>query len=184
MLNAEKLTNSTKRSRDIVSFIRLREATTQDTEEIGNLLVKSFVSTYREKLPHIQTCEERIQELRNVEARMQQGQVFVIELGMQIIGTATLILPHAKQTQSWIKNAANLRCVAIDPDFHGLGFAEILLDESERLARSWNAEFICLHVQRGAHGVARLYQRRGFLREPSADIPCFNNDSEGYYLPL
>ena len=184
MLNAEKIAIETKKTRDIGSFIRLREALSTDLTEIGELLVKTFSQTYKAKMPHIHTCNERYEELRDVESRRAHGKVLVLELGRQIIGTVTLIYPNAKETQSWIRNAANLRCLAIDPGFHGLGFSEILLDECERLARSWNADFICLHTQSGALGVARLYTRKGYLREPSGDTLCFENESEGYYLPL
>lgn len=183
MINAPT-TSSTKRSRDIANFVRLRPATSSDDQVIGNLLVKAFTMTYEEKLPHIHTPPERIEELRNIDGRRKQGEVFVLELGFQIIGTATLIYPRAEETQSWIGNAANLRCVAIDPAFQGLGFSELLVDEAIRMARNWKSDFICLHVQSGAYGVARLYQRKGFLREPCGDGVFHGNLSEGYYLPL
>ena len=175
---------SKKRTRDIVDFIDVRTAIDSDDEKIGSLLVSTFTETYALKIPHIVTTEERLAELRNVKQRRECGITVVLELGYRIIGTFTLIRPDTIESQNWIKGAATLRCVAVDPEFHGLGFSEILLNESERIAMSWSINFICLHVQKGADGVAHLYKKRGYIREPYADLLCHGSDVQGYFLPL
>lgn len=173
-----------KRSRDIFDYISIKKVEPSDDGRVADLLVRSFTETYRRKLPHIPTPNERVVELRAVDTRRRDGHVYLLELGYRIVGTAALIRPGERENESWIANAANLRCLAIDPDFHGLGLSELLLDEAERMARRWSVRSICLHVQSDAIGVARLYQQRGFLREPSGDMICTGYPVDGYYLPL
>ena len=55
-------------------------------------------------------------------------------------------------------------------DFHGKGLSTPLLDAAERVARQWGVSAICLHVRKGADGVQRMYQRRGYVREPAGDL--------------
>lgn len=184
MMNIQTKEFRKPRSRDIFDFINIRQASGLDDDDIGDLLVKSFTETYAEKLPHIATPQSRISELRNVKNRRENGEVCVLELGYRIIGTFSLIGPDSNQSESWIQKAGNLRCLAIDPEFHGLGFSEVLLNESERIARSWSLSFICLHVQKGADGVAKLYKKRGYIRGPHGDFESHGLPVEGYLLPL
>ncbi len=173
-----------RRSRDIYDFLILRKATAIDDAEIGALLVKAFIETYRAKLPQIQTNQERITELQNVASRREHGEVVVLELGYRIIGTCSIIHPSSTDSQSWLSQTANIRCVAVDPEFHGLAFSDILLNEAERLAASWDSRHICLHIQEGAEGVGRLYEKRGFIREPAGDLNCSGNMVLGYKKDL
>lgn len=172
------------RSRDILDFISIRQASGIDDDEVGDLLVRSFGETHAEKLPNAMLPPSRVTELRDVKTRREHGRVFVLELGYRIVGTFALIRPGSDLSDSWLPNGATLRCVAVDPEFHGLGFAQALLAQSEEVARTWEADYICLHVFKGATGVAKLYQARGYLREPCGDILSHGHMIEGYYLPL
>lgn len=173
-----------EKPRDISHFLQLRVARMEDERVIGELLIRSFEQTYRTKLPSVVTNQARKIELLDVASRRRQGVVYVLELGYRIIGTFALIPSNDSSTQSWVAGATNLRCLAIDPDFHGYGFSETLLSEAERVARNWNARAICLHVQKGAEGVARLYEKYGFVRSPEGDMSSFGNENEGYVLYL
>lgn len=184
MMNFQTKEFRRPRSRDIFDFINIRQASRIDDDAISDLLVNSFTETYAQKLPQIVTPQQRISELRNVKSRRENGEVCVLEFGYRIIGTFSLIRADSEYSESWIEKAANLRCLAIDPEFHGLGFSEALLAESERLARSWSLNYICLHVQQGAEGVARLYKKRGYIREPHGDFESHGLPVEGYFLPL
>lgn len=172
------------RSRDILDFINIRTASGLDDDEIGDLLVRTFSATHAAKLPHAIPSPARVAELRDVKSRRENGRVIVLELGYRIIGTFALIRPESKMSDSWLVNGATLRCVAVDPEFHGLGFSAALLAESEELARSWGVDYICLHVQQGAHGVAKLYEGRGYRREPRGDLQAHELTIEGYFLAL
>jgi hypothetical protein len=48
--------------------------------------------------------------------------------------------------------------------------SKALLDTAEGWARAQACSGVCLHVRRGAHGVARLYSGRGYVRRPEGDL--------------
>lgn len=170
--------------RDISNFLRLRTATPGDDPSIGAFLLHTFLKTYQEKMPLFVTTEERKRDLLNVSAKRKVGTVCVLELGYRIVGTFSLIHPESDACEAWLENSANLRCVAIDPDFQGLGFSEILLTEAHRIARLWEVMHVCLHVQNGADAVARLYQKSGYIRDSRGDGEANGQNLEGYILCL
>jgi len=170
--------------RDLINFIQLRAALPSDDLALADLLTRTFLSTYEKKLPFLATTEERKYELRNVGERRKNGYVCVAELGYRIIGTFALIHPESSANEAWRVNGATLRCVAIDPDFHGLELSTLLLQEADRIAQLWNAESIYLHVHKGAARVASLYGRHGYLRDSSGDKISHECELEGFFKPL
>jgi GNAT superfamily N-acetyltransferase len=151
--------------------IVIRDARGADAQRLGQLLIDAFLERYREKMPEVRLNDARLQELRDVGTLAAEGaSVLVAEHGAEIVGTVTL-LPHgAAHSESWIDGAANLRYLAVDPRFHGRGVSGPLLDAAEDLARASGVPCVCLHVRRGAVGVANLYRRRGYERVESADL--------------
>ena len=138
--------------------IIVREARPEDDARIGELLVKAFVDTYAQKMPEVVVTEERKHELRNVAEKRQNATVLVAEMEGLVIGTVSIVKPGAKCTEAWLDNAADLRHLASDISVHGRGYASALLDRAEEIAfEEWKASAICLHVRRGASGVARMY---------------------------
>ena len=168
--------------RDVANFMQLRIAGPGDDPAISDLLTRTFLETYARKLPEVETTEERKLELRDVASKRRAGMVCVLEFGHRVVGTFSLIHPESPDTDSWIENYATLRCVAIDPEFHGLQFSQILLDESVRLACSWALSGLCLHVQKGAHKVASLYEKFGYVRDARGDKISNGQEIEGYAL--
>lgn len=57
--------------------------------------------------------------------------------------------------------------MAVVQEFRRQGVARTLLQESERLARRWNAEDLWLHVEEGNHVAEELYVACGFARKRS-----------------
>ncbi|MBY0371372.1 GNAT family N-acetyltransferase, partial [bacterium] len=55
-------------------------------------------------------------------------------------------------------------------DQRGSGLSLKLMETAERQAREWQAKWICLHVRRGATGIAAYYERQGFVRDPKGDF--------------
>ena len=70
----------------------------------------------------------------------------------------------------YLKFAADLRHLAIDARFRDPALTDALLTTAERTAFSLGASAVCLHVRQGAHGVKRLYEARGYRRDPSGDL--------------
>jgi ribosomal protein S18 acetylase RimI-like enzyme len=111
---------------DVRNFLIRRVARPGDDLAIAELLEQSFVSVYERKL-QLATPEQRRRELRDVATRRENGVVCVLELGYRIVGTFSLLAPGAGTTQSWLPGAANLRCLAVHPDYQGYGFADLLV---------------------------------------------------------
>jgi ribosomal protein S18 acetylase RimI-like enzyme len=165
-------------STDLSKRVVIREARPEDDAAVGELLVEAFITQYAKKLPEVVYTEERKRSLRDVAGKRAVARVWVAELEGRVVGTVALWPPGAPGSEAWLPGAADLRHLATSVDFHGQGLSKPLLDEAERVAREeWRVPAICLHVRRGVEGVARMYQRRGFLREPSADL-----DTPSVYL--
>lgn len=170
--------------RDISNFTAIRTAHAGDDHQIGELLVRAFRDTYAYKMPDLVTTSEREAELRDVRARRANGLVRVMEIGFRVIGTYSLLSPESPSNEAWTPRTSTLRCLAVDPEFHALRLSEILLMDAQARAQEWACASMCLHVQDGAHGVAKLYERFGFLRDVTGDKICQGNRILGYLKPL
>lgn len=170
--------------RDLSNFVKIRTAFPGDDLNLGDMLVRTFRETYSRKLPNLITTDQREMELRDVHSRRLNGVVRVLELGFQLIGTYSLMAPQSALDDSWTPSTCTLRCVAVDPGFHSLRLSERLLEDAMMRARDWRAEAVCLHVQSGATGVAKLYERFGFQRDPRGDKTSYGYQIEGYLLAL
>jgi GNAT superfamily N-acetyltransferase len=168
----------------LLEQLRLRLALPDDDRSIGELVFRTFKEAYAKKQPPRIMTEERKNDLYNVALRRKKGVVYVMELGSKIIGTYSLIFPYALGSQAWISGASNLRCLAIAPEYQGRGLSIVMLKSSQVLARSWNAQSICLHVQRGAQEVAQIYSRFGYVRDPKGDTMISGYALEGYILEI
>ena len=77
-----------------------------------------------------------------------------------------------------------MRHLAVDERHRGGDVSRALLDVAEDCARSLKASAVCLHVRRGAVGVQRLYESRGYLRRPDGDMDLPEVFLEAFALPL
>jgi GNAT superfamily N-acetyltransferase len=167
--------------------VRAASDTGLDDARIGEILVEAFVSTYARKMPEVVVTEERKRELRDVATKRVQARVLVAELdegrGSRVVGTVALFPPGAAGSEAWLPGHADLRHLAVDPACHGHGVSAALLDVAEELARRLDGcRGICLHVRRGAHGVGRIYEARGYRRESAGDLALASVTLDGYRL--
>jgi len=147
-----------------------REATPADDTAIGELLVQAFVEQYARKLPEVELSDQRKADLRAVAAKREVAKVWVVEHEREVVGTVAVWPPKSKGSEAWVPGAADLRHLAVSADHRGGIVSRLLLDGAEKWAREHRCECVCLHVRRGAEGVARVYERRGYERMPSGDL--------------
>ncbi|WP_342377749.1 GNAT family N-acetyltransferase [Myxococcus stipitatus] len=171
-------------TQDAMGPVVVREARPEDDGVVGELLVEAFITQYAKKLPEVVYTDERKRELRDVAARRKIASVMVAELDGEVVGTVALFPPGAPGSEAWLPNAADLRGLATSVKLHGKGLSRPLLDAAETQARSWGVDAICLHVRRGAEGVARMYMNRGYVREPSGDLSLPSVFLEAYVMRL
>lgn len=155
---------------DVMDRVRIREARPEDDAAIGELLVEAFMTQYAKHLPEVVYTDERKRELRDVASRRAVAKVLVAEVDGEVVGTVALLPPGAPGSQAWLPGAADLRQLATSVRFHGTGLARPLLDAADDVARQWGVETVTLHVRKGANGVMRMYERRGYVRDPAGDL--------------
>lgn len=171
-------------STDVVKRAVIREARPEDDKAIGDLLVDAYMTQYAKKLPEVVYSEERKAFLRDVASRREVCTILVAELDGEVAGTVALYPPGAPGSEAWLPHTADLRALATSVRFHGQGLAQPLLAETEVLAKRWGMDAISLHVRRGATGVARMYQGRGYQRTPAGDLERPEVFLEAFVLPL
>ena len=163
----------------------IRLAAEADDGAIGDLLVQAFNTQHAAKMPGVVSTPERLADLRNQADKRRDWTVLVAEADGAVVGTVALTRPGAPRSEAWIEGAAGLRLLAVAPSHHGQGLSSALMDEAERIARDWHVPALCLHTRRGAAGLHRLYQARGYIREPAGDIDRLPAIFlEAYYLPF
>lgn len=155
---------------DVMDRVLIREARPEDDTVVGDLLVEAFVTQYAKHLPEVVYTDERKRELRAVAAKRAVAKVLVAEVDGEVVGTVALLPPGAPGSEAWLPNAADLRHLATSVRFHGTGLARPLLDAIEDVAREWGVDTVTLHVRKGANGVMRMYERRGYVRDPAGDL--------------
>jgi GNAT superfamily N-acetyltransferase len=162
--------------------VTVREARPEDDLQIGDLLVEAFVSTYERKMPEVRVTDERKNDLRKVAEKRKEAAVFVADHGERVVGTVAVYPPASARSEAWKPNSADIRHLAIDPGLQGRGLSSSLMDAAEARAREWGVSQICLHVRRGASGIARMYQSRGYVRDPSGDLNYPSVYLEAFFL--
>jgi GNAT superfamily N-acetyltransferase len=90
-------------------------------------------------------------------------------MGDRIVASVSVYPRTAKGNEDWLSNAADIRRLAVDVRFHGEGIGGPMLDAAEKIALRSKARAICLHVRRGATGLAKMYEDRGYIRDPRGD---------------
>ena len=113
----------------------IRDAVEADDTVVGELLVQAYLTQFAKKLPDVSYSPERLADLRNQAARRACASVLLAEIDGLIVGTVTLYPAGASVNDAWIAGAADLRLLAIHPDFQGRGLSGKLLDAAEALAR-------------------------------------------------
>jgi GNAT superfamily N-acetyltransferase len=150
--------------------IVIREAAAADDHDIGELLVQSFVEQYAKKLPEVTVSERRMRELRDVAGKRSVAKVWVACVESLVVGTVAIWPFGSERSEAFIEGAFDLRHLAVHSAWRGKNVSQLLLDEAERYAKSRRAPAVCLHVRRGALGVKRLYESRGYVCDPTGDI--------------
>jgi GNAT superfamily N-acetyltransferase len=164
--------------------IEVREARAEDDAAVGEILVSGYLTRYAQKMPEVVVTDRRKAELRDVASKRKEATVLVLALDGKVVGTVAMWAPGSPQSEAWLPEAWDLRHLAFDPAVHGRGLSGPLLDRAEQIARDSGARFLCLHVRRGNKGVARLYMRRGYERDPKGDLDLPEVLLDAYFLRL
>jgi len=107
--------------------------------------------------------------LRDGRSRIRDSVVLVAAADGAIAGTVTLALPGTPMAHLCRADEAEVRMLAVDETVRGLGIASRLMAACETLARNEGLAAMILCTETGMHAAQRLYEHRGYLREPARD---------------
>jgi len=122
--------------------------------------------------------------LRDGRSRVRDGIVLVAAADGTITGTVTLALPGPRLAHLCRADEAEVRMLAVDEAARGHGIASRLMAASETLARDQGLAAMILCTETRMHAAQRLYERRGYLREPVRDWQVRNVRLIVYRLAL
>ncbi|HEY1319352.1 MAG TPA: GNAT family N-acetyltransferase [Streptosporangiaceae bacterium] len=117
-------------------------------------------------------------------SRVRDGIVLVAAADGTITGTVTLALPGSPLAHMCRADEAEVRMLAVDEAARGHGIANLLMTACETLARDQGLAAVILCTETRMLAAQRLYERRGYLREPTRDWQVGNVNLIAYRLPL
>jgi ribosomal protein S18 acetylase RimI-like enzyme len=117
-------------------------------------------------------------------SRIRDGIVLVAAADGTITGTVTLAQPGSPLAHMCRADEAEVRMLAVDEAARGHGVANRLMAACETLARDQGLAAMILCTETRMLAAQRLYERRGYLREPTRDWQIGNVHLIAYRLPL
>lgn len=86
-----------------------------------------------------------------------------------VLGTVTFCLPGTPHAEVSRPGEAEFRMLAVDPAARGRGVGEALVTDCLARAQRYRCERVVISTRWDMRPAHRLYQRLGFVREPSRD---------------
>ena len=122
--------------------------------------------------------------LRDGRSRVRDSIVLVAAADGAITGTVTLALPGTPLAHLCRADEAEVRMLAVDEAARGRGIAGRLMAACEALARDQGLAAMILCTETRMLAAQRLYERRGYQREPARDWQIRHVRLIAYRLPL
>ena len=138
----------------------VRRATLEDADAIGSITVDA----YRE---HV--ASEYLGELRDAESRVREAEVLVALVDLEIVGALTVAEPGNRYAEIGRPDELEVRMLAVAEAARGQGIAARLMDAAEARARELGLPAVVLCTAPTMHAAHRLYERRGYERQPDRD---------------
>jgi ribosomal protein S18 acetylase RimI-like enzyme len=107
--------------------------------------------------------------LADVPGRALDSLVLVAVRDGEIVGTVTICSPGSTSREIGGPDEVEFRFLAVDPSAWRSGVGEALVAAVEEHARAEGARALAICVRDTNTAAARLYERLGFVREPSRD---------------
>lgn len=107
--------------------------------------------------------------LRDGRSRIEEAEVLVAEAGGAIIGTAAVARPGTRYASIAQPDEVEIRILVVDQAARGQGVADRLMAACESLARDEGFAAVVLCTEPDMYAAQRLYERRGYVRQPGRD---------------
>jgi len=108
-------------------------------------------------------------ELRDVEGRVQTGEVLVAVADGEMVGCVTLSIGQTALSEVEDPEAGTIRMLGVSTTARGRGVGEALVRRCVEEARARGCERVRLDTRTSMSSAQRLYERLGFHRDPDHD---------------
>lgn len=157
----------------------IRPAQDDEFDEVAELLVDAYAEYAARMSPD--AWSSFAQDIGNVRGRMIEADVLVAERHDRLVGSVTLFTRH-RGVQS---GTVGVRLLAVRPESRGTGVGRALMEYAIQWARSEGQRRVVLTATQDMESARDLYEKLGFLREPSLDHEAAPGvHFEGYALEL
>jgi predicted N-acetyltransferase YhbS len=141
--------------------VSIRPATLDDADAIGLVTEAS----YREHVGD----HEYLAELRDAGPRIRDAEVLVATLSDEVVGSVVLARPGSPYVETGRADELEVRMLAVAEAVRGQGIGARLMDAVEARARDLDCTAVVLSTAPTMHAAHRLYERRGYTRDPARD---------------
>jgi len=160
-----------------MSEVEIRLAGPDDADQVGTLAQR----VYRQG----GWADERYSKLLlDARSRIEEATVFVAVADGAVVGTVTLGRPGTRFANLAQAGEAEVRMLAVEEAARGRGIARLLMGACEGLARDEGLAAVVLSTAPDMHAAHRLYQRRGYVRQPERDRRAGQSLLQVYRLSL
>jgi len=115
------------------------------------------------------TDEDYSKLLLDGRSRIEEAIVLVATAAGALVGTVTMAPPESRFANVGRAGEAEVRMLVVDEAARGRGVASLLMDACEALARNQGFAAVVLSTEPDMYAAHRLYQRRGYVRQPGRD---------------
>ncbi len=142
--------------------VQIRQADLAEADQVGILAEQ----VYRQG----GWADERYSPiLLDASSRIEEAEVLVAVADGAIVGTVTVARPGSRFANMARPGEAEIRILAVEAAARGRGIADRLMTACESLARGEGFAAVILCTEPDMCAARRLYQRRGYVRQPDRD---------------
>ncbi|MDQ1631373.1 MAG: hypothetical protein QOJ32_2591 [Frankiaceae bacterium] len=142
--------------------VSVRPATEQEWVEVGLLTRTAYAAAGLGD-------EEYLAHVQDAASRAAAALLLVAEADGRLVGTVTGASAGKPYADIARDGEYEFRMLAVDPAFAGRGIATALVEECDARARDAGAQKLVCSVEDKNTAALNLYNRLGFVREPSRD---------------
>jgi GNAT superfamily N-acetyltransferase len=164
--------------------VEVREVRAEEYDEAGRVVALAYSEFSGEP---DQGWDDHIALVRDVSGRVDRTVVLVAVEGSRVLGSATIELDGVigDDDHELPPDGAVLRMVGVDPAARGMGVGRALVQAVADRARAAGRRVLILRTTPQMVAAHRLYASIGFVRDPSLDMPVYEDfDLLGYRLDL
>jgi ribosomal protein S18 acetylase RimI-like enzyme len=145
-----------------LDHIQVRQAVAGDADSVGGLTERVYSAGGWGDPAYSRLLVDGL-------SRIEQATVLVATRRDVIVGTVTIARPGTRFAAICTPDELEIRMLAVDECSRRQGVADALLDTCEEFARRERFGGVVLSTQPDMHAAHRLYERRGYTREPDRD---------------